>query len=206
MIKGCDYYSGNGSPSLSGYDFAFIKATEGHQGTDSSYAAQRERIRAAGLVFGAYHFGWQNEGVDEQARHFVDVASPAAGDVLFLDFEGYPDGRNWSGTSWRERDAWRLAWISRVRKLTDGKCRVGTYCDVSDWFAIPSDDPGDFLFIAHYGVPKPGVEHAWRFWQHGDAPIDQDRGGFASAAALRKWAGAATREGRLHRLLHWSGD
>lgn len=187
MISGIDYYSGNGSPSLAGLEFAFIKATEGLSLNDPAYATQRARIKKAGLAFGAYHFGWENESVDSQAEHFVSVAKPEAGDMLFLDFEGYSDGRNWSGMSWAQRDAWRLAWIAKVKTLTHGNCRVGTYINTSTWKSIPSNDPGDFLFIAEYGVKKPNITHPWQFWQHGDSPVDQDYGNFANRAALDAW-------------------
>lgn len=191
-IAGIDYaVSVNGHPSLSGKAFAFVKATEGTGYTESGYAAEAERVRAAGLVLGAYHFGWINEDIDTQATHFVETAKLKPGDLAFIDFEGYSDGRNW-GTSWEQRDTWRLAWIAKVKQLLPG-VKVGTYIDTSNWLAIPSDDPGDYLFIAQYtSASKPAIEHPWQFWQHGDSPVDQDYGNFVSTAALKTWAGTTT--------------
>lgn len=188
MISGCDYaVSINGHPSLTGSSFAFLKATEGTGMVEAGFAAEAARVRGLGLTLGAYHFGWPVEDATAQAEHFVTVAAPVAGDVLWLDFEGYPDDRNWQGLSWAQRDAWRLAWIAKVKALVGGRNPVGTYCNTSTWLAIPSDDPGDALWIAEYGVTAPQIQHPWAFWQNGQTAVDQDVGQYTDAAALRTW-------------------
>lgn len=189
MISGCDYaVSINGHPDLASAQFAFLKATEGTSTTEAGFAGEAARVRGLGLVLGAYHFGWPIEDATAQAEHFVSTVQPIAGDILWLDFEGYPDDRNWQGLSWAQRDAWRLAWIAKVRQLVGGRNAVGTYCNTSTWLAIPSDDPGDALWIAEYGVAAPQIQHPWLFWQSGQSAIDQDVGQFTNAGALRTWA------------------
>lgn len=71
-------------------------------------------------------------------------------------------------------------------------CRVGTYIDTSNWHAIPSSDPGDFLFIAQYGGVAPSISASWQFWQDGDSPVDRDRGNFPTRAALDAWRHGTT--------------
>jgi hypothetical protein len=46
---------------------------------------------AAGLLFGAYHFGTGSDGAS-QAEHFLDVVQPNADTVVVLDFESNPAG------------------------------------------------------------------------------------------------------------------
>lgn len=208
-IAGIDYaVSVNGHPSLSGKSFAGLKATEGTSYTETGYALDAAKIRNAGLVLLPYHFAWPNESVDAQAQHFLEVARPKAGDVLFLDFETYPDGRNMPKTSsgavdWAVADRWRLAWITKVKALTGGRFRIGTYCNVSTWRAIPSDNPGDFLFIAWPEKGSPPIEYPWLIQQTGISGVDQDIARFPNVAAMRSWAGgtsttsATTTEGSM---------
>lgn len=60
-----------------GYDFAFIKASEGLDHTDSRFAENWEEAGGAGLVCGAYHFfTFRSPGL-EQARNFLETAPPA---------------------------------------------------------------------------------------------------------------------------------
>src|SRR5437867_4109626 len=67
------------------------KATQGVGHVDPSYAASRSGARAAGLLWGAYHFGTGGDGV-EQADHFLDAVDPAPDTLLALDFEVDPQG------------------------------------------------------------------------------------------------------------------
>jgi lysozyme len=59
--------------------FAYIKATEGGDFTDDRFEANWRGAQEAGLDRGAYHyFTLCTRGAD-QARHFLDVASPESG-------------------------------------------------------------------------------------------------------------------------------
>jgi len=60
-VNGLDVYSGNGtinwtSVKNGGYDFAFVKATEGVNAFDSAFTTNMSGAHAAGLFVGAYHF------------------------------------------------------------------------------------------------------------------------------------------------------
>ncbi len=77
--------------SAAGIANVFHKATEGVTWADPNFARNRAAIHAAGLQFGAYHFGRPDDGV-EQAQFFLKTANPQPGDLLVLDFEQPPNG------------------------------------------------------------------------------------------------------------------
>ncbi len=188
MIEGIDYYAGNGSPSLAGYGFAFVKATEGIHYSDPAYTVERARIGAAGLVFGAYHFGHPEQDVAAEVEHFLAVAQPRPGDVLFLDFE--EENNNWYGLTNTRLTWWKNAWLTLVKQRCPGN-RVGLYCSTDTWLhKIDDSNAGDFLFIAEYGVSQPTIRDPWLIWQHDDGGgvLDHDVAQFPSVAAMRAWA------------------
>lgn len=59
-----------------GIEFAYIKASEGGDFTDSRFAENWRAAGEAGLDIGAYHFFTLCRPGDEQARHFLAVAPP----------------------------------------------------------------------------------------------------------------------------------
>jgi len=65
------------------------KATEGSSFQDPTYATRRADALAAGLLWGAYHFG-DNSPVRSQVSNFIDTAQPDANTLLALDYE--PNG------------------------------------------------------------------------------------------------------------------
>ena len=65
------------------------KATQGSAWQDPTYASRRGEAVAAGLLWGAYHFG-DNSSVQSQVDNFLDTAEPDADTLLALDYE--PNG------------------------------------------------------------------------------------------------------------------
>ena len=72
--------------AVGGIKGVFYKATQGLQGSDPTFAASEPKARAAGLWWGAYHFGTGDDGV-AQARHFLSSIADPATTLLVLDFE-----------------------------------------------------------------------------------------------------------------------
>ncbi|GAB4212463.1 MAG: hypothetical protein OHK0022_48330 [Roseiflexaceae bacterium] len=62
------------------------KATQGTSYRDPSYSSRRAQALAAGMLWGAYHFGTGGSGAD-QATFFLSVVNPQPGEVIALDFE-----------------------------------------------------------------------------------------------------------------------
>jgi GH25 family lysozyme M1 (1,4-beta-N-acetylmuramidase) len=96
FVQGLDVYSGDGSINWTsvkngGYDFAFVKATEGVNFVDSRFATNMTNANAAGVYVGPYHF-----------------AHPESKNgVLFTTYNGGPFDPN-SATQ-TNRDAWQDA-------------------------------------------------------------------------------------------------
>jgi lysozyme len=67
------------------------KATQGVTGVDGTFGTRKPRALAAGLLWGAYHFG-ASGAPQKQADHFLDVVQPGPTDLLVLDFEPNMDG------------------------------------------------------------------------------------------------------------------
>jgi len=62
------------------------KATQATNWSDSTYAARKTQALAAGLWWGAYHFGTNADGA-AQAEYFLSKVNPGPTDLLALDFE-----------------------------------------------------------------------------------------------------------------------
>src|SRR5260221_6047557 len=69
------------------------KASQGQDFVDPTYKANRTKAQAAGMLWGAYHFGTGADGVS-QAEHFLDVVQSDADTLLVLDLEANPQGPN----------------------------------------------------------------------------------------------------------------
>lgn len=69
--------------SAQGYDFVFLKATEGVTWTDPLYASNVEAAKAAGLHVGAYHYGTAGSG-DPGKILFYKVARDAKAEAEFF--------------------------------------------------------------------------------------------------------------------------
>ena len=63
------------------------KATEGGDWVDPSYGVRRQQAEAAGLLWGAYHFGTRQYPGARQAAAFLAVTQPGPATLMALDFE-----------------------------------------------------------------------------------------------------------------------
>jgi len=62
------------------------KATQGLNYIDHTYNDQRIAAKAAGLLWGSYHFGTNDDPV-QQAQHYFAFASPTSDELFALDWE-----------------------------------------------------------------------------------------------------------------------
>lgn len=194
MIKGQDWSKyQSATPNLDGLDFGIVKVTEGLTYVNSLWARQRDHAKAAGLVWGAYHYPHMANDPLAEADFFLKQVAWKPGDIIVLDWEGY-DAAN-VGVSNQRKIAYRDAWLKYVKsKMPNHK--VGMYCNKSYWLDIDStSNCGDFLWIATGGLPagKPGITYKWTFHQYSTANnLDHDVADFPSRAALAEWAGLTT--------------
>src|ERR1700761_3445351 len=63
------------------------KPSEGGAWVDQTYAERRPQAEAAGLLWGAYHYGSHQYSGADQARSFLAAAQPGPKTLLALDFE-----------------------------------------------------------------------------------------------------------------------
>ena len=194
--------------------FAFIKATEGAGGTDSTFA--RNWANSRGLVLrGAYHFFRTGQDPVEQADHFADVVlgTNDPGELPpVLDLE--VDGATWAQVA---------AFMDRVQARFDREPILYTSKGVTDLMGPP---PRTWpLWVANYGVPQPFLPvgwDTWVFWQHTDEGPGA-KFGVSSRHIDLNWFNGSLRDlfafagmdlpeatwwrmGRLERLLGMGGD
>jgi GH25 family lysozyme M1 (1,4-beta-N-acetylmuramidase) len=169
-IQGIDVASYQGYPNWtsvksSGKTFAFTKATEGTGYTNPYFATNWARIKAAGLIRGAYHFGHPSIDPVTQANFFCNVVQPTHGDLqMALDIE-VTDGK--SPTQVR---SWIVSFINQI------KVRTGRPGIIYTGFYFWRDSAGNGsnlncpLWLAAYvSNPAPYVPAAWgtfSFWQY----------------------------------------
>lgn len=163
----------NGSPDWVRVKAAGIlgvihKATQGAKSIDSTFAAARTAIPAAGLLFGAYHFGTGDEEGSAQAQFFLDTVKPDASTLCCIDFEPNP-----SGTSMTLDHL--FGWIETVQKATGrapvvygGKSLLFTQIGTSTHPTLAACP----LWVAQYtsaaqpsNIPSQ-VWSTWTMWQY----------------------------------------
>lgn len=158
-----DFHAARGA----GLRAVFHKASEGLQYVDPRYANAREQALAAGLLWGAYHFGTGDDAL-AQAEHFLSVAKPDGRTLLVLDLERNPQGASMSIEQAR-------TFVTRVQQAT-GKwpgLYSGSYIR-DNLGSIPDPVLGNCWFwLAEYGsVPKvPPTWKQWSLWQHTDGHV-----------------------------------
>ena len=150
----------------SGMDAVFQKATQGSTYTDPTYSTHRTAAQAAGLLWGAYHFGDNSDPVT-QATHFLSVARPGNNTLLVLDFEG--NQSNTMSLSQAEQ------FVEEIHKQT------GRYPGLYGGSLLKSDMSNTqssiltncWLWLAQYGsqAELPEGWNQWTFWQYTDGSL-----------------------------------
>jgi lysozyme len=174
------------------------KATQGTGSVDPAFASARTAAPAAGLLWGAYHFG-TGDDAKAQAQFFLDTVQPDAQTLCAIDFES-------SGTPMSL--AQLLAWVETVQNAT-GRPPV-VYGGLSLLFpeigtaAYPALAACP-LWVAQYtpasapsGIP-PQVWKQWTLWRYTDngrvdgIPTAVDRSRFAGTVGQLTawWTGTA---------------
>lgn len=144
------------------------KATEGLDYVDPEYANRRAPAEAAGLLWGAYHFGTGDDPL-AQADHFLaTVGSDHGRMLLVLDFEQNPQGSSMTLDQAR-------AFVSRVQAQT-GRW-PGFYS--GDYVKTLLGDQKDpvlgqcWFWLSEYGPEAivPPNWPSWTLWQYTDGAV-----------------------------------
>ncbi|AEW98874.1 putative hydrolase (plasmid) [Streptantibioticus cattleyicolor NRRL 8057 = DSM 46488] len=188
-IYGQDWASYQSSaPDTSGLGFVFVKVTEGLSYVNPEWVAQRDHAKAAGLVWGAYHYPHMDNAVEAEADYFLAQVAWKPGDMACLDWEGY-DSAN-QGVPASRQLAYKEAWLRYVKSKLP-RNPVGMYCNTDYWRTIDTTGYyGDFLWIATAGrgAGDPGIQASWLFHQYSEeGGLDRDYCRLDSTQALRDW-------------------
>jgi len=177
-----------------GLDFVAIKASQGTGYSQSSYYTENiNKARAAGLIVGGYHFFTGTENGADQAKYFLQVAKPQAGDLLpMLDLEQS------SGASGNEVASGALAWLKTVEEAIGQKPFIYTTKSFFAEIGNPSGFEDYPLWVAEYGVSTPKLPSGWSLhtiWQHsqsgqvsgisGDVDLDSFNGSSSTLDIFR---------------------
>lgn len=143
-----------------GYDFIIGKFTEGASFVSPGAVARAHATRAAGKVFGAYHFAQPGNGA-QQADRLLSVEIPKKGDLPgVLDYEvnglGIPFLKAFSNRYHSRIGVWPTVYASLSRYRDELKSGAG-------W-----RQPGQLLWIARYGASNPGT--TCNIWQYQGGP------------------------------------
>jgi lysozyme len=153
------------------------KASEGGDYVDPQYDLRRPQAEAAGLLWGAYHFGTRQYSGADQATAFLAAARPGPATLLVLDFE--PNDANLRNTMQLSQAE---AFVHVVRQATG---RLPMLYVHPKWAnGLPTGSglqleqpimPGSILarcelWLADYReepeVPMAWADRGWRLWQY----------------------------------------
>jgi lysozyme len=143
------------------------KASQGVTMRDPMYEANRAKAQAAGLLWGAYHFGVGGDGA-AQAAAFVDAVGDREGVLMALDLEPNPGGRSMSLSQARD-------FVSQVYERTGRWPGLYSGSAIKEMLGARKDPvlANCWLWLAQYG-PKavvPANWPTWTLWQYTDGAL-----------------------------------
>jgi lysozyme len=164
------------------------KATQGDSFRDDQYIENESGARSAGLKFGAYHFGTDDDVVD-QIDNFLN-ATGIDDDMLYaLDWEEEPNGHTMSLEQAREFLELLEQRTGRKGVLYSGNLAKEAFGDDVDPFF-----GAHRLWLAQYGN-NPEVQASWKawwLWQYSDGvagPGPYGCPGVSGDVDTNSWAG-----------------
>lgn len=143
-------------------DFAFVKATEGHEYVDSLFCHNWESLQRLGIVRGAYHFFRAYGCGEEQAENFLTHVEMRPGDLApVLDIErtdGMPP------EVMREE---ATVWLNQVEQALHVTPIIYSNQHFYETYLAGYFDRYP-LWIARYSDDMPCLENGkcWSFWQY----------------------------------------
>ncbi len=143
--------------------FIFMKATEGGDLDDKTFARNFDLARQYGFIRGAYHFFSPRTDIKKQAEFFIKNVQLKSGDFPpVLDIEII--GKN----SKEELQGKVIYWLTRIEEHYGVKPIIySSFKFKMDYLDNAVFD--DYLYwIAHYYVNKLRFTGDWCFWQHTD--------------------------------------
>lgn len=142
--------------------FVMLKATEGGDYKDSTFDANIDSARQAGLICGAYHFYNPKTSPIDQANFFTKNVELFSGDLPpVVDIESRGDDKETL-----QKDL--LKWLSIVENHYGIRPIIYTSVKFRHKYLDNHEFDKYQFWIAHYYVDKPDTETEWKFWQCSD--------------------------------------
>ncbi|WP_455587485.1 glycoside hydrolase family 25 protein [Bacteroides sp.] len=144
-------------------EFVFMKATEGGDHGDDTFARNFSEAGKHGFIRGAYHFFSPNTDPLKQADFFIRTVKLAPGDlppVLDVEVTGKKTVQELQQNIKRWLDTVEAYYGVKPILYTSYKFKT-RYLNDSIFDAYP-------YWIAHYYVDSVKYEGKWHFWQHTD--------------------------------------
>lgn len=143
------------------------KATQGSSYVDPTLVDNRAKIKAAGLLFGAYHFGTGGDAT-AQADFFLSKVGNDA--LLVLDFEPNPQGTDMSLLEAEEFVHHIFQVTGRYPGLYSGHTIKQALVTAGITKPEQTELSKCWLWIAQYGPAPllPKVWSTWTLWQYTD--------------------------------------
>lgn len=171
-VRGFDISSHNGYANLNaaaaaGYDFVFIKASEGADFRDENFVLNYQKARHAGLKTGAYHFfRFDRDGI-EQAKNLLRVIGPRPLELgVAIDVEDQGNATGVPADSIKARLQLMIEYLNlRGHRVTLYSNRAGY-----EKYLLP-DFEGSPLWICQFTDNSTNTD--WTYWQfdhHGRIP------------------------------------
>lgn len=173
------------------------KATEGATYRDPTFARRREAARAAGLLWGSYHFSSGVE-VGSQVENYLAYADPRDDELVCLDWEESTAGADMSLAQAEEFVALVERRLGRTPALYGGRMLRETLGGVAR--SPLSRCPLWYARFAEAPVGVPALWERWTLWQHTDGsvgagprevdgigPCDRDRFDGTEAELRARW-------------------
>ncbi|MFB9127919.1 muramidase [Paraburkholderia dipogonis] len=143
------------------------KATQGVTGVDPTYASHRASAQQQGLLWGAYHFGTDSDGV-QQAVSFLDAVGDVSNTLIALDFESNPTGPSMSLEEAR-------AFVTHVASATGRYPGFYSGHDIKQLLGTGTDTvlSNCWFWLAQYGPTAvvPPNWTRWTLWQYTDGAL-----------------------------------
>lgn len=148
------------------------KATQGLSYQDPTFATNRPQCLAAGLAFGAYHFGTAGDA-SAQADFFLDAAGDTS--LLVLDFESNPQGQSMSLLEAEQFVHHVYVRTGRYPGLYSGNDIKQAFSSAGISQPNQTELSKCWLWIAQYSAAPliPPVWDHWTLWQYTDGAAGQ---------------------------------
>ncbi len=139
-----------------GFEACYAKCTEGTAVIDARYSSNKQKAKAAGMLFGAYHFFRPGSDAKTQAEHFLMHADLKPGELI--------PSLDWEVSQGRSDVPKAQLWLNIVEQACGQKPVIYGPPYMLNDFNLPASFRDYTLWVAHYGVTAPLLPAPWKYW------------------------------------------